>query len=69
MEPMELARRLYRGGFNSRQAGDIVIWMAEPFKYDRVPALATLEDYYEEADRLYAEKDQGYKGIKVGPKH
>ena len=68
MTAMELAAKLYRGRFNSRQAADIVAWMAECFGYERVDGLVALEDYYKEADRMYAQKDIGYKGIKVGAK-
>lgn len=48
MIPLELSTKLYNAGFNSREAGDIVLWMAEPFNYSRVQGLAVLEDVYKE---------------------
>lgn len=48
MNLIEFANKLYNAGFDSRQAGDIVIWMAEPFSYDRIEGLVVLEDVYRE---------------------
>lgn len=65
MDLMTLAAKLYRGGFDSRQAGDIVLWMAEPFKYNRLAGLAALVDYYEEADRMFPRKEPKKVGVRI----
>ena len=48
MTPIELANKLYNSGLNIRDAGDIVLWMAEPFHYNHVQGLVALEDVYQE---------------------
>jgi len=62
---MELAAKLYRGGFNSRQAGDIVAWLAELYDYERVDGLVALEDYYKEADELYRRSEPKKVGVTI----
>lgn len=48
MDPSEIIAKLYRGGFNSKLAGDIIEWMAEPWHYNRVAALEKLDEMYED---------------------
>lgn len=44
METVALVANLLRGGFSTREAEDIILWMAEPYGYDRVEGLALLEE-------------------------
>ena len=65
----DIVARLHRGGFTICEAADIVVWIAELGKYERVAGLAYLEEYYQEALYLQAQKPTAYQGLRVGTKH
>lgn len=44
MTSLELATGLLRGGLKVRDAGDILVWMAEHYKYNWSVALLQVED-------------------------
>lgn len=51
MDPTEIIAKLYRGGFDSRLAGDIIEWMAVPWHYNLAAALLKLEEMYAQFDQ------------------